>query len=541
MNCFRKYLLFLVLLVFQFKFHSQTLKHYSSLLDRTDISGFESTRTFDKNGVILSKKKYHPLSVAVYGVLSYYNFKESNDSSYYFKSVNQVKYFKDSTKVNFLFNGKGIGLPYKVNFWDLKAPWYSGMTQGYAISYLLRYYELTKDDLVIPIIQKIAYTLIQKQELGGTISKTKEGYTWIEEYPNSKKSPQVINGYINGLIGLKEYVDFFPNDTLAVRIFNETYHGVVNSLEYFDSPTWSYYNRAKKSLSNKYLRYQIYEMKHLYEIFNDEIFDNQMRIWSVLSHNKFIKSKPKHLKYPYHNISIPTKKIANNRYGTILNDKTLVIKSDSLKLNKTYSSSKKFKKSFKNTTASKFRKSPKYTFLSFLDNNSISSNYVDITHAKINENINIQVFHVDEKMKIKPIDFSYYVIAGKISLTFIESDLRDLVFRIEQFYPVDSLQFQLDFHNSNIVKPPFFKFYKSKKIQLTKGQLYSVDLGVYNTDKVKIFFKGGASEAEFRKSKWKAKNYISESFVPDLDGLYQFMIVFDYQSPLSMIGEFSLQ
>ena len=89
MNCFRKYLLFLVLLVFQFKFHSQTLKHYSSLLDRTDISGFESTRTFDKNGVILSKKKYHPLSVAVYGVLSYYNFKESNDSSYYFKSVNQ--------------------------------------------------------------------------------------------------------------------------------------------------------------------------------------------------------------------------------------------------------------------------------------------------------------------------------------------------------------------------------------------------------------------------------------------------------------------
>ena len=58
---------------------------------------------------------------------------------------------------------------------------------------------------------------------------------------------------------------------------------------------------------------------------------------------------------------------------------------------------------------------------------------------------------------------------------------------------------------------------------------------------MKIFFKGGASEAEFRKSKWKAKNYISESFVPDLDGLYQFMIVFDYQSPLSMIGEFSLQ
>ncbi len=536
-----KYLLFLLLLFTQFQFKSQTLKYYSSLLDRTDISGFESTRSFDKNGVILSKKKYHPLSVAVYGVLSYYNFKESNDSSYYFKSIDQVKYFKDSTKVNLLFDGKGIGLPYKVNFWDLKAPWYSGMTQGYAISYLLRYYELTKDEIVVPIIQKIAYTLIQKQELGGTISKTKEGYTWIEEYPNSKKSPQVINGYINGLIGLKEYVDFFPNDTLAVRIFNETYHGAINSLEYFDSPTWSYYNRAKKSLSNKYLRYQIYEMKHLYEIFNDEIFDNQMRIWSVLSNNKFIKSKPKHLKYPYHNISLPTKKLANDRYGTELNEKTLIIKPDTLKFNESYSSSKKFKKSLKNTRASKFRKSPKFTFLSFLENESILSNYVDITHAKINDKINIQVFQVNEKMKLKPIDFSSYVIDGKVSLSFIKSDIRNLVFRIEQFKAVDSLQFQLNFHNSNIVKSPFFNFYKSKKMQLSKGQLYSVDLGVYNTDKVKIFFKGGASEAEFRKSKWKAKNYVSDSFVPDFDGLYQFMIVFDYQSPLSMIGEFKLE
>ncbi len=541
MNAFMKYLLFLLLLFTQFQFKSQTLKYYSSLLDRTDISGFESTRSFDKNGVILSKKKYHPLSVAVYGVLSYYNFKESNDSSYYFKSIDQVKYFKDSTKVNLLFDGKGIGLPYKVNFWDLKAPWYSGMTQGYAISYLLRYYELTKDEIVVPIIQKIAYTLIQKQELGGTISKTKEGYTWIEEYPNSKKSPQVINGYINGLIGLKEYVDFFPNDTLAVRIFNETYHGAINSLEYFDSPTWSYYNRAKKSLSNKYLRYQIYEMKHLYEIFNDEIFDNQMRIWSVLSNNKFIKSKPKHLKYPYHNISLPTKKLANDRYGTELNEKTLIIKPDTLKFNESYSSSKKFKKSLKNTRASKFRKSPKFTFLSFLENESILSNYVDITHAKINDKINIQVFQVNEKMKLKPIDFSSYVIDGKVSLSFIKSDIRNLVFRIEQFKAVDSLQFQLNFHNSNIVKSPFFNFYKSKKMQLSKGQLYSVDLGVYNTDKVKIFFKGGASEAEFRKSKWKAKNYVSDSFVPDFDGLYQFMIVFDYQSPLSMIGEFKLE
>ena len=86
------------------------------------------------------------------------------------------------------------------------------------------------------------------------------------------------------------------------------------------------------------------------------------------------------------------------------------------------------------------------------------------SEKKINDNINIQVFQVNEKMKLKPIDFSSYVIDGKVSLSFIESDLRNLVFRIEQFKAVDSLQFQLNFHNSNIVKPPFFNFYKSKKM-----------------------------------------------------------------------------
>ena len=541
LNCLSIYLLLSVFFICQFNLQSQTLKHYSSLMDRTEINGFESTRTFDKNGIILSQKKYHPLSVAVYGVLAYYNFKVTNDSTYYFKSINQVKYFKDSTKVNTLFNGKGIGLPYNFNFWDLKAPWYSGMTQGYAISYLLRYHELTKDVAVIPIIEKIAYTLIQKQEKGGAISKTKEGYTWIEEYPNSKKSPQVINGYINGLIGLKEYVDFFPGDTVANRIFNETYYGLINSLEYFDSPTWSYYNRAKKSLSNKYLRYQIYEMKHLYQIFNDEFFDNQMRIWSVLSHNKFIKSKPKHLKYPHHNISVPAKKIDNNRYGFLLNAKTLVLKPDSLILKMTYSSSKRFKKSLKNKSASNLKKNPKYTFLSLLENKSTLTDYVQINHKGINDAVNVQVFHVNQKMKIKPIDFSYYILSGKIYVSYSKTDLKDLVFRIEQVNPSDTIYFQLKFHNSNLIKPPFSLFYKTKKMKLVKGKSYLVNLESYNTDKLKILYKWAKNEAEFKKSKWKAKNYLSDTFVPENDGLYQFMIVYDYQTPLSMIGEFTLK
>jgi hypothetical protein len=471
-------------------------------VDRIDIGGFESTRTFDANGIILSAKRYHPLSIAQFGVMAYYNFKSTNDSAYYRKCINQINYFKDSTKVNYLFDNKGIGLPYNFDFWDMKAPWYSGMTQGYAISFLLRYYELTNDEEVLPIIEKIAFVLLQKQEDGGTISTTKEGYTWIEEYPNSKRSPQVLNGYINGLIGLKEYVDFFPNDTSAKRFLSETYIGLINSLEYFDSPTWSFYNRANRSLENNYLQYQIYEMKHLFEIFHDETFDNQMRIWSVLSYNKFIDSTFKAIKFPNHNISVPAERIDGTRYGILPDNKTHVLTMDSV-INKSCLSSRHFKKSF----LRKVNREPNHTFYSFADNGPGLSNYLEISSAYIDENSEIQVYQVAKKKKLKPYNFIYDVSAGKIRISYSDTDLSNIVFRWSGEYFTDSATLRFDFYNNRLRKPPFFGHFVSTVFKLNKDQMYKVSLDTYNTGKVKIFFKSAKNASEMKSSKVESKKH----------------------------------
>ena len=43
--------------------HSQNLFKYTCIADRLDIYGIEASHTFDNDGIILSKNKYHPLTI----------------------------------------------------------------------------------------------------------------------------------------------------------------------------------------------------------------------------------------------------------------------------------------------------------------------------------------------------------------------------------------------------------------------------------------------------------------------------------------------
>ena len=532
----KQILILFVLFLVYFNLQSQTLLHYTSIVDRINIAGVESSKAFDKNGVVVSAKQYHPLAIAQFGILAYYYFEATKDSSYYYKCVNQFIYFKDSTKVNSLFDGKGIGLPYNFKFWDLKVPWYSGMTQGYAISYLLRYYELTKDEEVLPIIKKIAYVLLQRQEIGGTISTTKEGYTWIEEYPNSKRSPQVLNGYINGLIGLKEYTMFFPKDTLAKRIFEETYVGLINSLEYFDSNTWSYYNRAKKPLSNSYLRYQIYEMKHLYAIFNDEIFDKQMRIWGVLSYKKYTLSKSKAYKFPKHEISVPVSQIDENKYGVKPLKGLLNLKQEDLVLSE-YSRLKHVKRSLK-----KIRKRAKHSIYSFSIAKSMNANYVEIyfdNHKEHNMDL-LGVYSKIDGKKIHSVEYTVTFLSNKVLIAFDEIDINNVVFKFKKIASKDRKQIHFMFYNTNRIKPPFFAHQRSKIYNLKKDQKYDVSLEKYNVEKAVVFYRLLYNKNNSNSGKWKAKNTVLDQFIPKHDGFYQFMVVYNYKNPLSMINKLEI-
>ncbi|WP_175552438.1 D-glucuronyl C5-epimerase family protein [Tangfeifania diversioriginum] len=465
------------------------------------------------------------------------------DSTYYHKCVNQINYFKDSSKVNVMFNGKGIGLPYNFNYGGLKAPWYSGMTQGYAISYLLRYYDLTDDETILPIIKKIAFVLISPQEDGGTISTTKEGCTWIEEYPNSTRSKQVLNGFINGLIGLFEYCNFFDNDLKAKQIFNEAYECLKTSLEYYDTPTWSYYNRSNSRLTDGYMRYQIYEMKFLVELFQEPLFDAQMRIWSIMLSDK-LKNKRAHKKEfvnPY-----------NSRMVEKMNDSLFYlpvstqqrVEVDSLQIFN-FKSMRECRRYLKGKNQKRIKKISDLAFLCFELPQTDSTDYLKINFNGSNlTTYKITAYKKPERnpRRAKEIKFKKFCNGNQLLLSFPEMDISDLLLKFENKENFSLPATTVDFFNTSKAESPYFGHHISQPFELKKENTYKIGLPVINTDQAVLFYKFTPADKKISDTKWKAINTLNlnDYFTPAKSGKFSFMLVFKRTDPLNFIGNFKI-
>ncbi len=240
-------------------------------------------RSVAPEGYFRYDKRFHPLSVATGGILAYERFMETGDSAYFRTMQDQVRYFSDTARVDTAFGGKGLGIPYDWAYGQLKAPWYSGMTQGVALSLLIRYEHLTGDPAMEPMMRKIAYFILQPETAGGCLSTTKEGYTWIEEYPRSTEHRHVLNGFINALIGLLEYSARFPDDTLAGRVTNECRAGLRSCFDHYEKVEWSTYDRSGNGLTAGYMEYQILELQQLLTLAYDPVIHDQLLLWTVFA------------------------------------------------------------------------------------------------------------------------------------------------------------------------------------------------------------------------------------------------------------------
>jgi hypothetical protein len=252
-------------------------------------------RSVTTEGYYKYEKRFHPLSVATGGILAYERFVETGDSTYFRILEDQVRYFGDEARVDEAFDRKGIGIPYDWPFGRLKAPWYSGMTQGVALSLLIRYEHLTGDPAMEPLLRKIAYFMLQPEADGGCRSTTKEGYTWIEEYPKSAEHRHVLNGFINALIGLSEYSTRFPDDTAAVRFTGECREALRTCFDHYDKVEWSTYDRSGSGLTPGYMEYQLLQLQQVQALWTDTLLRDQLLLWTVYATEKPNNEKALHM------------------------------------------------------------------------------------------------------------------------------------------------------------------------------------------------------------------------------------------------------
>lgn len=513
------------------KVHAQELPRYSCVSKQFNSSQWmnQYQRKYDAKGVVTQKGQYHPLSIAFYGIMNYDDYLLSKDTTAYRHILNQFRYFLSDSNLTWIDERKGAGLPYRTNFKDLKAPWYSGMTQGVAISFMLRYHALTKDARALELAQKFAYFMLKPADKGGTIAKTPEGDTWIEEYPNSKQSQQVLNGFINGLIGLYEYTLYFPKDTLAKRIHDESFSAMLRAFPIYDTHEWTNYNRNSSAVTNQYMRYQLTQLDHLFEIYKEQKLMRQMKIWSFFAHQKFDKEL-KFYKNPIYQFGFK-----------MLNNGTLEALQDSLF----------FARGFKALAHVDIGRKPKESPLPYLWLKKKAfrltlrnpSSYLIIRLDSLDKNFHIDGIALDENEA--PVDVELNLIDNNLHVksclpfTQLTLDARGNRLKSYRIKGIDWLD------TDNIFVPKFLFDTLSGNFKLLKNSTYRVNYETRNICDFTLFYKFSDKEGPtLKRAHWRADQFIEDPrqpFVPPVDGYYKFFYAFRYLQPKPSFQGFKIE
>ncbi len=163
---------------------------------------------------------------------------------------------------------------YKIN-----PPWASGMSQGEAISFYLRMYQLTGDKNLLVFANKAYKFLNIDVKDGGVMTRDAKDFLWYEEFPSTPSS-YVLNGFIYTIFGLYDLYRVCPNPAIKSKI-EECNATVKYYLPDFDAGYWSYYDLLKKELVRYYYQKNVHvpQLRVLAVLTGDPIFENYATKW----------------------------------------------------------------------------------------------------------------------------------------------------------------------------------------------------------------------------------------------------------------------
>ncbi len=129
---------------------------------------------------------------------------------------------------------------YDLAFYGPRAPWISAMAQGEAISLLLRLHEIQPDPRILDLVRRAVIPFQHEVKAGGVRSSFPDGSPIFEEFPTDPPS-QVLNGHIFSLIGLHDYLAFFPDDAIQ-NLWQQAISGLKRNLYRYDLGYWNLYD-----------------------------------------------------------------------------------------------------------------------------------------------------------------------------------------------------------------------------------------------------------------------------------------------------------
>lgn len=267
--------------------------YYMTFKDKAAYAGPK-----DENSVILFDyhanigRQYNPVAIAQYGLGHYNLYLQTRDQTNLAAAKQQADWLVNNLETN--AHGVKVWLHHFDWFYKelLKSPWYSALSQGNGISLLSRLYNETKDEKYLNAAAEAFKAMLIEMKDGGVKYIDNNGDIWIEEYMVFPPT-HVLNGFVWALWGVWDYY-LLTKDSNALKLFSDCLKTMTKNLPNYDIGFWSLYDLSKQSLkmitSDFYHRLHIVELKAMYRLTNEQIFDLYAKKWEQYYNNKFKKT-----------------------------------------------------------------------------------------------------------------------------------------------------------------------------------------------------------------------------------------------------------
>lgn len=168
---------------------------------------------------------------------------------------------------------------------ELRAPWVSALTQGNAISALLRGYQWNGDTRLLDCATAAFTALELPMSEGGATMTDENGHFWLEEYPMNPPS-HVLNGFIFALWGVLDYARATGNER-AWEWWDAGCQTLRARLKDYDCGFWSVYDLSHRELATQYYQINIHvpQLEAMATLTGEECYSHYARRWRRFSAN----------------------------------------------------------------------------------------------------------------------------------------------------------------------------------------------------------------------------------------------------------------
>ncbi len=225
--------------------------------------------------------QYNPIAVAQWGLGNYNRFAVSGSVEAYGKFLRATNWLCDHLEKN----SDGLHVWNHHFNWEyrqeLRAPWYSGLAQGQAISLLLRAHAETGEAKYLSSAALAFRSFLADAESGGVSFKDQENNIWFEEYLVSPPT-HILNGFMWAAWGVYDYF-LATGSREAMSLFGAAVKTLEENLHRYDLGFWSRYELSGTLLpmiaSPFYHRLHVTQLRVMHRITAERIFDQYATRW----------------------------------------------------------------------------------------------------------------------------------------------------------------------------------------------------------------------------------------------------------------------